>query len=229
MSEVTDKIRSKGYWDVAIRPHPLVERRVEYDQLDEILAKAVVRLRGWPVPFIDSRQDLLRGDNWIGQDIDAEVVSHYEAWRFFESGQFVQLRSVSADWRSGREATPVPNGFNAVIEIWEIVYYLTEVFELAARLALGPAGDEEMAVDVELSGLQGRALVVGHPRRVPFASPPRANVESIRRTSTLPRDVLVAEPREKANEMAREFFVRFGWKPSLEQLAEHQRELIGGR
>jgi hypothetical protein len=34
-----------------------------------------------------------------------------------------------------------------------------------------------------------------------------------------------AEPREKAVEMAREFFLRFGWKPSLEQLAEYQREL----
>jgi hypothetical protein len=228
LSELTDKIRSKGYWDVAIRPLPYTEHRVDYGELDEILPGAAVRLRGWPVPYIDYRDDLLRGNHWIGQDVDAEVVSHYEAWRFFTSGQFNQLRSVSADWRTGREATPVPAGFTSVIEIWEILYYVTEVFELAARLALGPAGDEEMNVDVSLNGLNGRALVVGHPRRVPFSTPRPSTVESQQESLTLPRDQLVAEPREKALEMSREFFLRFGWKPSIEQLAEHQQELADG-
>jgi len=225
MSEVTDKIRSKGHWDVVVRPEPFDEHRVDYGELDDILAGAAVRLRGWPVPFIDHREQPLRGDDWIGQDIDSDVVSQYEAWRFFTSGQFSHLRAVSADWRAGREATAVPEGFNSVIEIWEILFYLTEVFELAARLALSPAGDEKMTVDVRLNGLQERALVVGHPRRMPFSTPRRTTSDSLRQAVTLPRDELVAEPREKALETAREFFLRFGWKPSVEQLAEHQREL----
>ena len=91
-------------------------------------------MRGWPVPFVDHRAELLRGDDWTGQDIDAEIVSHYEAWRFFTSGQFNHLRAVSADWRTGQEATAVPVGAHAVIEVWEILYYVTELFELAARL-----------------------------------------------------------------------------------------------
>jgi len=226
LSEITDMIRSKGHWDVGIRPQPFTEHRIDYGDLDEILASAVVRFRGWPVPFIDHREDLLRGDDWIGQDIDAEIVSHYEAWRFFSSGQFIHLRAVSADWRTGNEGTVVPEGASSAIEIWEILYYLTELFELAARLALGRAGDERMTIDARLNGLQGRALVVGEPRRIPFSAPRRATVESHRQTVTLPREQLVAEPREKAVEMAREFFLRFGWKPSLDQLTEHQRELI---
>jgi len=225
LSEVTEKIRSKGHWDVAIRPQPFAEKRVDYGELDDILARAAVRFRGWPVPFIDHGEDLLRGDDWIGQDVDAEVVSHCEAWRFFTSGQFNHLRAVSADWRTGGEATAVPEGFNSVIEVWEILFYLTEVFELAARLALSPAGGEKMTIDVRLNGLQGRALVVGQPQRVPFSRPYRATSESMTLAVALPRDQLVAEPREKAVEMAREFFLRFGWKPSVEQLAGHQREL----
>ena len=225
LSEVTDRIRSKGYWDVAIRPEPFTEHRVDYGELDDILANATVRLRGWPVPFIDYREEMLRGEDWIGHDVDAEVVSLHEAWRFFTSGQFTHLRTVSADWRTGREETVVPEGFNSVIEIWEILYYVTEVFELAARLALSPAGDERMTLDIRLNALQDRALVVGHPRRVPFSTPRRATAESLNQTVTLPRDQLVAEPREKAVETAREFFLRFGWKPSVEQLLEQQREL----
>src|SRR5438552_3845561 len=143
MTEVTDRIRSKGHWDVVVRPEPFDDHRVDYGELDDILAGAAVRFRGWPVPFIDHREQPLRGDDWIGQDIDSDLVSQYEAWRFFTSGQFNHLRAVSADWRAGREATTVPEGFNSVIEIWEIIFYLTEVFELAARLALSPAGDEK--------------------------------------------------------------------------------------
>lgn len=224
MSEITDKIRSKGHWDVVIRPEPFNETRVEYESLDEILVRAVVRLRGWPVPYIDHRE-MRRGDDWIGQDIDAEIVSHHEGWRFFSSGQFNHLREVSADWRTGRESTPVPDGFSTVIEVWEILFYLTEVFELAARLALSPAGDERMTVDARLNGLTNRTLVVGQPGRMPLSPSCWTNCESLRRTVTLPGDELVAKGRQRAVTMARDFFLRFGWKPSIEQLAEHQREL----
>jgi hypothetical protein len=225
LSEVTDKIRSRGHWEVVILPQPFAEHRLDYGQLDDIVEGAVVRLRGWPVPYVDHREPILRGGEWVGQDIDATAVSHYEAWRFFMSGQFNHLRSVSADWRAGREATAAPESRNAVIEIWEILYYLTEVFELAARLALSPAGDEKMTVDVRLNRLADRALVVGDPRRTPFSTLRRATEERLTQVITLPRDQLVAEARKKAVEMAREFFLRFGWKPSIEQLLVHQREL----
>lgn len=43
MSEVTDKIRSKGYWDVAIRPETFNDQRIDYENLDEVLDSVVVR------------------------------------------------------------------------------------------------------------------------------------------------------------------------------------------
>lgn len=184
-----------------------------------------MRLRGWPVPYVDHREPPLRGEDWVGQDIDAEVVSQYEAWRFFTSGQFNHLRAISADWRTGQDGTAVPEGFNAVIEVWEILFYLTEVFELAARLALGPPGDERMTLDVRLNGLRDRALVVGQSGRMPFATPYRTSSASLGQTVTLSRDELVAEGRQQAVKAAREMFLRFGWKPAVDQLADHQREL----
>jgi hypothetical protein len=229
LSEIADKIRSRGHWDVAIRPLRFTEGRVDYGALDEILAGAAVRLRGWPVPYIDSREELLRGGDWIGQDIDAEIVSQHEAWRFFTSGQFTHLRAVSADWRTGQEATHIPDGFDSVIEVWEILFYVTEVFELAARLVLSPAGDEGMGVDIRLNGLQDRGLVIADTRRAPFMVPYRASSESLRQTVTLSRDELVAEGRRQAVNTAREFFLRFGWKASIDQLDEYQRELTDRR
>jgi hypothetical protein len=229
MSALTEQIRSKGHWDIAIRPERFASDRVPYADLDDLLTELAVRFRGWPVPFVDNRVPPIRGDDWIGQDIDAEMVSHFEAWRFFTSGQFNQLRVISADWRSGREATPIPAGFSSVVEVWEILYYLTEVFELGARLALSAAGDESMVLDVRLNGLSGRGLVVGQPNRAPFMVPYPAPNGDLKMTVTLTRERLVADVRTAAVEMAQDFFVRFGWKPSTQQLAELQLELTSGR
>jgi hypothetical protein len=228
MSEVIEAIRSKGYWETTVRPLPRKVDRYDYGALEEILADSAVRLRGWPVPFVDHRAEFLRGEDWVGQDIDAQVVSHREAWRFFESGQLTQLRAVSADWRTGDEATPIPDGFASVIEVWEILFYLTELFELAARCAerLGPS--ERMAVGVDLFGLQDRALVVGQRNRIPFTTPYRSTLPSLSDEVIALRDDLRSESRSHAVDVARRMFLRFGWKPSRDQLVEQQMELADG-
>ena len=225
MSALTDKIRTRAHWQTWMRPATFEGSRVPYQQLARAIENAKVSLRGWPLPFVDRRIDFLRGADWVGQDIDAEVVSIYEAWRFWTSGQFSHLAAVGADWRGGAEATRVPQGFNGAIEVWEILFHLTEVFELAARLALGPAGDEEMVVGAHLEGIENRALVVGQRGRREFPNPFRSTLPSQEYELRLPRELLVADPRKPAAEMARDFFVRFGWEPSIQQLVDHQDEL----
>jgi hypothetical protein len=226
MTELTDKVRSRGHWQVAIRPASFVADRVPYEQLDEVVPSIEVRMRGWPVPYVDYGRDaVLHGEDWVGQDIDAEVVDQHESWRFFLSGQFLHLRSVSADWRSGTEALRVPEDFKSLIEVWEILFYLTEVFELAARLALSPGGSEQMVVFVSLQGLEDRGLVVGQRNRAEFMAPMRSHVASFSHEVELSREKLIADSRTAGAEMAREFFLRFGWKPPLDQLLDYQREL----
>jgi len=221
VSELTDQVRSRGHWDVVIRPATFVADRVPYEQLDEIIPSVAVRMRGWPVPYANyGRDELLRGGDWVGQDIDGMVI-HREAWRFFMSGQFSHLRAVSADWRDEGKGAGAPS----VIEVWEILFYLTEAFELAARLAIGPSGDENMVISAALAPLEGRGLIVGQPNRMEFSRPLISGVPSLSREVEISREHLVAEGRVAAAEMAREFFLRFGWKPPLDQLLDHQREL----
>ena len=229
MSATTEKIRSRGHWEVVIRPAEFQGDLVPYQNLEEILRQAVVRLRGWPVPALDPREPMIQGDACLGQDIDATMVTHVEAWRFWTSGQFSQLRSVSADWREGQESTRVPRGFDSVIEVWEILYYLTEVFELATRLSLSPAGAETMVVEATLRRLANRGLVVGQRDRGEFVEPYRSTLPEFTRSLTLRREELVAQSRSLALAMSLEFFLRFGWNPSLEQLKDMQRQLTEGR
>ena len=111
------------------------------------------------------------------------MVSHHEAWRYFTSGQFNHLRAVSADWREGAEATAIPEDFASVIEVWEILFYLTEVFELATRLALSKGGGERITIDVGLHGLRDRGLVIADHRRSSFSQPYRPTPESLQEFS----------------------------------------------
>lgn len=226
MSDLLEKIRSQAHWIITIRPATFIAERVPYADLSEIIPAVEVRFRGWPVPLVNYyRHNVLHGDDWVGQDIDADVVSMYEAWRFFMSGQFAHLRSISADWRTASEATAVPIGGGSPIEVWEILFYLTEVFELAARLALGPAGDDVMVIEATLENIENHVLVVGQRGRLEFSTRYAANVPSLSREVELPRENLIADGRLAAAVMAREFFLRFGWKPSVDQLLDHQREL----
>lgn len=226
MSGVVEKVRSRGYWETSIRPEPYIKDRVAYESLDDLLLKATVRLRGWPVPYIHPGEYEL-GEHWIGADVDASTVDLYEAWRFFQSGQFNHLRVISADWETYKGRTPVPAGFNAVVEVWEILYYLTEVFELAARLSLTDAGDREMTVSVTLSGLRNRALEMGYPHYEVsgFMAPHKTDAAQLSKSETIEREQLVGETRELAVEWARHFFVRFGWKPEAHLLSQLQRKL----
>ncbi|MGH3915079.1 MAG: hypothetical protein ACRDTC_16980 [Pseudonocardiaceae bacterium] len=223
MSTAIKSIRAKGHWDIAIRPEPFRSDLVLYDQLDVIVNQAVVRLRGWPMPFIDYREPFLRGQNWIGQDIEAHTTSHREAWRFFTSGQFTQLRVISAD-RRGAEEMPLPGGASSVIEVWEILFYLTEVIELAARLAMSDAGGDQMTIDARLHGLKNRLLVSEEP--VPeLHKDYRSSMPCIQEKRTPQRENLVSEPQQIAVDMAREIFLHFGFKASKIVLADYQREL----
>ena len=226
MSAIVDKIISRGHWDVSIAPENFEPERVPYGELEEVLRRSVVSLRGWPVPFIDHQVQVTRREKWIGQDVDAPTVQMYEAWRFFQSGRFNHLRSVSADWRRGREATLTPVSAESVIEVWEILYYLTEVVELASKLSLTQAGDDRMDITAILRKLQKRALVLGFSDRPPWPWEYVADVKSLKVRRVVGREQLISDGHRLAAEMAREVFFRFGWKPAIDQLAGLQAGLL---
>lgn len=224
MSELVEKIRSRGYWDVEIRPTVFDPTRVEYEDLEAVIERVAVRMRGWPVPMVDYQSPWLRGNDWVGQDVDALLVSHLEAWRFFTSGQFVQLRAISADWGEHDVIAPWA-ATGPVIPVWEILFFLTEVVELAARLALQKDLEGSVQLRARLAGMAERGLVVGQRNRAEFFQPYVQTQDVLTAETTVAADELLANPREIAVVLARHLFLRFGWKPAVEQLRGHQREL----
>jgi hypothetical protein len=208
-----------------MRPLPFDAERLRYEDLENVIEQATVRMRGWPVPYIDHREQWLRGNDWIGQDIDALMVSHLEAWRLFTSGQFVHFRAITADWGEANRIAPQRQA-EKIIPVWEILYYLTEVAELAARLTLKVRTPNSMLVRAKLSGMADRGLVVGQRSRAEFTRPYIQAQDVVQAEVNIPADELVAEPRDVALGLSHDLLLRFGWKPSIEQLRSHQQELI---
>ncbi len=228
MSELTEKIRSRGHWRLVIRPATFIPDRVPYEALAGIIRSIEVRIRGWNLPHF--REPLKYGEDWVGHE--SQFHHHLEAWRFFTSGQFADLIGFGTDWRDESELHPAPAGWQPGAEtaVWESLFRFTEFFELAARLALSRAGDDRMLIRIETHGLRERALVADDPKRAGFARAYVATIDSLPFEAEYQRDDLVARSRSQAVRAARELFLRFGWSSVTEELlAEYQRDLTGER
>lgn len=223
---VLDKIRSRGYWRVVIRPAVFIEKRVpNILALFPLVEKRSVGLRGWGYPHVDSGVPPHVDVDWVGQEFDWN--QYLELWRIYQSGQFVHFFGMTHDWRDQSKFWPAEDGWqhSSVLNPTSTVYFFTEIIEFAARLALSEAGDDQMHVQVAIRGLQGRVLqdFDGHRQII---HPHPASIPEFSFSRDLSRTDLIAEPKKFALDAAQELFRRFGWDPARELLRELQ-ETIG--
>lgn len=137
----------------------------------------------------------------------------------------MHLRTISADWGESNVIAPQIPQTHRIIPVWEVLFYLTEVVELAARLTLKSRNPGSTLVRAKLCGMAGRGLVVGQSNRAEFFRPYVQQHDVLSAEIDVPADDLVAEPRDVALQLARHLLLRFGWKPPIEQLRGHQQEL----
>jgi hypothetical protein len=232
MSELLEKIRSRGYWKVAIHPATFVEKRVsDIAALYPILEKTSVQLRRWGFPHLDTWQQRQPqfGVDWIGQ----EILWHQflEIWRFYQSGQFVAYLGMDEDWRDQSGLWRAPEGWEpgAFLSVLDAMFHFTEIFEFAARLSRTQAGDQQMHLEIVVSGLKHRALWFDPSKIMPSGVEMKATIEELPYKVDLPQLQLFTEPRELALKPARELFQHFGWEPSLDLLRDIQDELLRRR
>lgn len=226
-SEVLDYISERGHWDASVRAIPYSAERVAYARLRSSVEDSAVRLRGWPVPFVDYQQGFLGGEYWIGQDIPLRGVPHVEAWRMCSSGQFMQRRVIATEMRSSGELSPSLPGAEGSIAVWDILYYVSEVIEFASRMATTDAGSDEMQVVCTLHGMRNRQLISGDWNRElddNYLSP-SDHITSRRAHS---KSELLGNHRGLAIRTAQELLQRFGLDVPDEVLVEWQTQLLGG-
>lgn len=222
---VLQKIRSRGYWKVVIRPTAFEERRIpQQADLYPIVRDNSVQLRGWDYPHVDHSSPPQRGDDWVGQEYDRG--DDIEVWRLYQSGLFVHFFTIAGDWRDRSICSPADEGWDPGREIFYLATLnsFVEIFEFAARLALSPAGAGVMRVHIEMEGLKDRRLSEQN-RAFRFHKNCRFDGERWEHAWEGPQADLIAGRRELAAVAARDLFARFGLEVSGVMMRELQKRM----
>lgn len=155
-----DKIKSRGYWHIVIRPEAFLKERItSLRECQQLVENNQVRHRGWYFPHID-RRDLHLGLDYI--ELNTEFRSVKESWRFYQSGQLAFFTSLSEDWieddmfmlNDYRRAIKPGSAF----EVISALYQLAEVYEFAARLAQYGIYGHDFHLGINLVGVKDRQL-----------------------------------------------------------------------
>ena len=220
-----DKIRTRGYWRVVIRPASFEEKHIpDYSDLFPIVEKNSVRLRGWYYPHVDTGRQPDTGADWVGQECDWK--HQIEVWRLYQSGQFVHYFALAGEWRDRSDFWPPEPGWSHGKHIYYVntIYSFVEIFEFAARLAQSPAGAGRMHVEIDLRNLKGRRLVAEDICHA-LSGDYRTNMPDWKYPWDGSQTDLIARPRELAATAAREFFARFGLNVSPEIMLRIQERI----
>jgi hypothetical protein len=225
--EVLATIRTRGHWEVVVRPTEFTRDRIDRTQLAEVVTQSRVQLRGWDFPHVDEQAQMVRHSEWVGQTTSWEHM--IETWRMYRSGQFVSISGIPHEWRDRSGFWPATKGWqpNTTLGTLEVVGRLTEVTEFAARLSQTPAGNDTMKLVVRLGKMSGRILWGDSPRRAPLSMHYKVSDDVITVEQSVRRIDLVANPKALAVAMSEEVFSHFGWKPAPLITADMQKEIFG--
>lgn len=233
MSEILDKIRSRGHWKVIVHPARFKKERVPSKAaLLPILEKSKVRLWGWNFPFLDGyAEEIEDGPEWIGREVSFDPP--VELWRFYQSGQFVQYSGMTTDWSknvstfSGWPSQWESDGVrHMLLDIREVMIRFMEIFEFASRLSSTEAGDDYMHLEIEVIGIENHLLRVSTNDKVDFFRGMVAPAEKIPFKYDLHMLDLKSNTRELALKPAAELLGLFNWNPSLAILRDIQAEVL---
>jgi hypothetical protein len=225
-SDLHNKILTRGYWQVLIRPVAFIEKRLDdISSLFPLVEKSKVSLRGWDFPHIDYRKSHQIDLEWVGQEFEWQ--HHKSVWRFFQSGQFFHVAALPLDWRDESTIWPADANWKAgtLLGIGDTIANLAEIFEFAARLALSKAGDDLMRIAITVGNLQNRHLYVDSQKRWPLDLDYSASIARYPYVVTIERSSLISSSKDLAAQVAMDLFKRFQLGLDIETIRSWQDDL----
>jgi hypothetical protein len=227
VNQIIETIKTRGYWQVIIRPALFEENKIEdILSLFPLIEKNRVQMRGWDFPHINYKSSPNVDLNWVSQSTEWE--HHLESWRFYQSGLFIHVGSIHLDWRDRSNWWPADEHWKPgqLLGIGDSLFRFAEVFEFAARLAMSEAGADQMIVEITIGNLKNRALYMDDQRRWGLFQHFSASINEFPFKRLLSRSQLVGNSKDLAIDGAHELFKRFSWQVTREQLDELYEDLL---
>jgi len=206
--DVKEKIKSRGYWEIVIRPSEFVEKRIpSLKKCVENIRDNKVLLRGWDYPHYDLSNNPTPGENYVEQSFCWEDYGHLEAWRYYQSGQFAHYLAVWEDWdKSIKNRGNITD--SKILSLISTICLLTEIFEFAARLGTKRYLGDSCNIIITLHNTKDRMLI----SREGFLSPNYiAAIPEIPYSVSLNVSDLMGNADDHALSAAEHIFERFNW------------------
>ena len=211
MNAVIEKIKSRGYWHVIIRPLEFLNSRIhELGTCRTFVRDNKVILRGWDYPHYDERTEPTSGLNFVEQFTDWQ--NYIEGWRLYQSGQFVHCKALIEDWFDARTMWGEPRNVppRECLSIIGTVYLITEIYEFASRLANKKYLGEACHIKISLRNTKNRMLTSFDASRF-FIGTYQTTLEEIPRHIELSTAELIGRSAELALEHVVWLYQRFNW------------------
>jgi hypothetical protein len=229
MKELLDKIHSRGYWRVLIRPTVFeIERISSLTQCKNIIEETMVLLRGWDYPHFDSS---LINNNIDSIELGIEFMHHLEYWKFFQSGQFIHHFSCFEDYIINPATGELYFNFKekCYLSILSTLYTITEIFQFTSRLILKEILKPNVELSIGLHGMQDRQLFFWERGRH-LSSIYKSTIPDIVFNKIYSREQIIQSPAEVAMEVTIWIFERFNWSHESKVIfLEEQKKFLEKR
>lgn len=209
-SDVVADILARGHFDVAVRPTSHSSGRVLPVDLESFVSDNAVRLRGWPVPYVDYQTQRMRHGSWIAQDVarGGGPRSRAEAWRVCDSGQFLHRRVLATDVSDSAEMMSSGPDATGAVAVWDVLLYAVELAEFGARMAAA-LDVSSITFEFTVAGIAGRELISGDWKRELHGPYPIA-ADALGATAVVESARLLADTRQVGVELAQQVLRQFG-------------------
>ena len=230
---LSDKIKELSHWRVNLRPGTY-ETQLDKDPgvAFNLMEQASVRLGGWNYPYIGREaNEQIREEKYIASGCDWGDIIEY--WRLYYSSQFIHLFATwertdeklmnhTLEWvLRSEDVSDLPG----IINMSNILFILTKVFEFAARLCEKTLYKDNLEITVSLENVRNFVLTSDSSRFWHGHYPATANC--IKKQWKLEIPELLAKCNELSLEGIIYFYKQFGWDdPSIDVFREQQNEFL---
>lgn len=157
-----EKIKSRAYWRVEIRPTVYEATRLQDMQaMEKAINVASVSLRGRPYPAfrVDDLQKTYKG-TWLEGQLDRDYFKEF--WRLYQSAQWIHYLIALTAWmpkaKLFRDRWPQPADRAGFIHITDTLCTITEILRFAVGLAEQHLLDPDLYMSIQFCNTKGYAL-----------------------------------------------------------------------
>lgn len=231
-SKLLEKIKSRGYWEIKVRPHSLGKIETLRECLKVVEKSQVVLNWTFPrIPVIDNETESKNSSNRSYQS-ESNLGSRKEFWSMYQSEQFIMYSALVEDWV---EEDPLRKSLSDKISpgkvlmlYTSVVHLITQCLEFLSRLNERGLYKNGVTLFVTLYGARGRTLYLDDPSRFPFLEPKKTNASRIELIEDLSPDQIKNDSVSISNKFILKVLDHFDFHPTSAVILRDQEAFLSG-